>query len=91
MKPLNLIELILLGIVWGSSFLFIRIAVPEFGPVALILMRTMIAGLFLLPFVFLLKQQKDILKHWRPILFIAIANTALPFTLLSYATLHLNA
>lgn len=91
MRPFNLAELIILGTIWGSSFLFMRIAVPEFGPFALILVRVAVATVFLLPIAILLKQHRGILTHWRVILFAAIANTALPFTLLSYSTLHLNA
>ena len=36
---MNLIELCLLAAIWGASFLFLRIAAPEFGPLALIALR----------------------------------------------------
>lgn len=44
----DLIELMLLGAIWGASFLFMRIATPEFGPFALVELRVGIAALFLL-------------------------------------------
>ena len=41
--------LILLAALWGGSFLFMRIAAPVLGPVWLIALRVLIAGLVLLP------------------------------------------
>ena len=35
MKSRDLIDLLLLAAIWGSSFLFMRMVVPAFGPVAL--------------------------------------------------------
>lgn len=46
---MNLIELIILAAIWGSSFLFMRISTPEFGPIALIALRVGIGSLVLLP------------------------------------------
>ncbi|MBL4725811.1 MAG: EamA family transporter, partial [Rhizobiaceae bacterium] len=40
--------LILLAILWGSSYLFIKIAVAEIPPFTLIAVRVSIAALFLL-------------------------------------------
>jgi drug/metabolite transporter (DMT)-like permease len=36
--------LILLGAIWGSSFMFIKIATPEFGPITLVGLRLLLAG-----------------------------------------------
>ena len=43
MSVRDTIELILLSAVWGSSFLFQRVAAPEFGPVFLVEMRVFTA------------------------------------------------
>ena len=48
MNPKELGALILLGAVWGSSFLFIRIAVPALGPFALMELRVGLAALALI-------------------------------------------
>ena len=48
--PNRLIEFTLLGLLallWGSSYLFIKIAVAEIPPVTLIAIRVSIAALFL--------------------------------------------
>ena len=37
--------LIFLGAIWGSAFIFIKIATPEFGAVALVQTRLILASL----------------------------------------------
>ena len=49
MRRVDVIDLLLLAAIWGSSFLFIRLSVGDFGPIALSGMRTLIAGVTLLP------------------------------------------
>ena len=43
------LEFVLLAALWGASFLFMRIAAPEFGPMALMLVRCLVGALVLLP------------------------------------------
>ena len=38
-----------LGAIWGSAFIFIKIAAPEFGAIGLVQMRLIIASLVLKP------------------------------------------
>ncbi|NQY65974.1 MAG: hypothetical protein HRT38_20290 [Alteromonadaceae bacterium] len=45
MKNNSPLKMILLGAIWGSSFLFMRIGAPEFGPVLLMALRALIASL----------------------------------------------
>ena len=49
MKSRDLTDLLLLAAIWGASYLFLRLAVPAFGPVALIEVRVAVAAVFLLP------------------------------------------
>ncbi|WP_276307871.1 DMT family transporter [Alteromonas flava] len=91
MHTLSTIKLFLLGAIWGSSFLFMRTATPEFGVYALVEVRTVLATLFLLPFVVLAKQWRDAIQHWRDIAFVGLVNTAIPFCLFNYSSLHLEA
>lgn len=42
------IELPLLAAIWGSSFIFMKIGSPEFGPILFMAMRTLVASLFLI-------------------------------------------
>ncbi len=45
------IELTTLGAVWGASFLFMRIAVGDFGPLVLVEARLALGSLVPLPFL----------------------------------------
>ncbi len=83
--------LILLAALWGGSFLFMRIAAPQLGPVWLIELRVLIAGLVLLPLVLRREQLALLREHRWPLLQVGFLNAALPFTLLAFATLELTA
>ncbi|WP_305856461.1 DMT family transporter [Balneatrix alpica] len=91
MTPLLSLELLTLAALWGASFLFMRQAVPEFGPFALIFLRVAIAGVALLPLLLWRRQVRRMVQHWRPLLVVGVFNSALPFTLISYALLSLAA
>lgn len=89
----NSVELVLLAALWGASFLFMRIATPEFGAVALIEVRVLVASLFLLP-IWLYREgaaaRKTAKEHWRSIVVVGILNSALPFVLFAYSTLYIT-
>lgn len=65
--------------------------VPAFGVFALVEVRTFIAALFLLPVVYFTRQWADLSGKWMKLLFVGAMNTAIPFCLFSYTTLHLDA
>ncbi len=74
-----------LGLIWGSSFLFIRIGVEQFSPFQVVFIRTAIAavGMNLL----LLVQGKHLPFNWRllvPLIIIGIGNTTIPFALITW-------
>jgi len=87
------IELILLAALWGASFLFMRVATPEFGAIALIELRVLIAGLVLLPFWFAREASANrwlVRSEWRALATVGILNSAIPFVLFAYATLYIT-
>lgn len=88
---MNLIELLVLGSLWGGSFLCMRIAVPEFGPLALIFLRVGIAALVLLPVLRSAAARKALRDKAWPLFVVGVTNSALPFTLFAYSTLTLSA
>lgn len=79
------IDFVLLGAIWGSSFLFMRLAVVDFGPMPTAALRVTIASAFLLPLV-LLRGLGSVLRAngWR-IGVIGLLNSAIPFALFSFA------
>ena len=84
-------ELLLLGALWGASFLFMRIAVPEFGPLALVWVRVAVAALVLLPLVLAAAPLAVLRRRWRAIAVVGLLNSALPFLLFNVAALVLGA
>lgn len=91
MKLYDLGRLLLLGAIWGASFLFIRIASPVFGPPTLVVLRVLVAGIVLILFAALTKQALHYRAHWRQFLILGALNAAIPFTLIATAQLNLTA
>jgi drug/metabolite transporter (DMT)-like permease len=91
MKQSDLAELFLLALLWGGSFLLLRIASPALGPIWLIEWRVLIAGLALLPLLAQAGLVNELRRHWRSLFVVGCLNSAIPFVLLSFATLSLPA
>ena len=90
-RSIDLFLLILLGLIWGSSFFNIKIATYSYDPFTLALVRVMFASLPL----FLLCKYKNIKieafsKNWRPYALIGLCNIAIPFTLIAVGTSKIN-
>lgn len=86
MQRRDTLDLVLLGALWGAAFLFIRIAVPEFGPIALVEVRVAIAAALLLVWVAARGELGTFRGRWRSLFVIGALNTAVPFALFAYAT-----
>jgi drug/metabolite transporter (DMT)-like permease len=84
-------RLVALGAMWGASYLFMRVAVPHLGPVLMIEMRVLLAGLLILGFMFTTRRASNWRAHWRPWLFVAVVGTALPFLLIAQALRTIDA
>ncbi len=81
MTPL---ELTLLGAIWGGSFLFMRVAAGDFGPVALVEVRLVLGALVLLPFLWKSRAQFADARLWLHLTWIAAVNSAIPFVLFAW-------
>jgi drug/metabolite transporter (DMT)-like permease len=91
MRPTDVAELLLLAAIWGASFLFMRLGAVDFGPAALVFLRTAGAALLLLPLVRWRGDGAALRRHWRPIAVVGLVNSALPFACFMVAALVLNA
>ena len=87
MELKNWILLILLGAVWGSAFMFIKISADDFGPILLVNLRLLLAGALFLPFLLQKKYLAYFKSHFSGILILGIFSNAFPFTMFSYASL----
>jgi len=85
MKAKHWFVFILLGAIWGSSFMWIKIAVQEVGPITLVAFRALFGLLF--GIVVMLIQRVQIprtFKAWIPLLVVGLTNVAIPFFLISW-------
>ena len=84
---LTTVELGSLAAIWGASFMFQRVAAPEFGALPLGEIRLVLGALALLPFLW-----RDRLQFpaalWPRLLVIGAINSAVPFVLFAWAAQH---
>lgn len=85
-----LIDLVLLGALWGASFLFMRMGAAEFGPLPAAAVRVCVAALFLLPIALLRGQGPALVQHWKASFSVGVFNSGLPFALFCFALLSIN-
>ena len=95
-KPRDLGLLLALGAMWGSSFLFIKVAVAEVEPAFVVACRLFFALLALVAAVPLLgRLSKEtegptlparLAGLWRPLLVLGCLNAALPYLVISWGT-----
>jgi drug/metabolite transporter (DMT)-like permease len=91
MRRSDVLDLVLLAALWGGSFLFMRIAVPEFGALAMVEVRTTTAALFLLALLYHRGKAREMTGAWRGIAFVGFVTSAIPFILFAYSMLALTA
>ncbi|HEY0062095.1 MAG TPA: DMT family transporter [Telluria sp.] len=91
MNTANMLRLVLLAAIWGSSFLFMRISAPVLGPGLLIEYRVAFAALFLFLVGLVLKKKLQLAEHWKHYFILGFFNSAFPFLLFAYAASTLTA
>src|SRR5438876_7894849 len=91
MHPRDVVRLLLLAGLWGGSFAFIRVAVPELGALWLAFARVALAFAALFVLALGRRAVPSFLAHWRSYAVIGIVNSALPFALFSFAEEYIGA
>ena len=76
-------ELLILGAIWGSSFLFMRVAAADFGPIPLVGVRLLTGVVILLPFLWRARSRLT-RAHWARFALIGSLNSAIPFSLFAW-------
>ncbi|MGL5083015.1 MAG: DMT family transporter [Microcoleaceae cyanobacterium] len=85
MNALDWLLLLMLSMLWGSSFLFIEIALRELPPFTLIFLRISLAAMILTIFVVLRGQKLPTSpKIWRDFLTMGVLNNLIPFSLIAW-------
>ena len=86
-KTNDVLLLLLLGAIWGSSFFNIKIATYSFEPYTLALIRVIFASLFLVVFsLFYQIKIKAFSKEWKIYALVGLCNIAIPFSLIAVGT-----
>lgn len=85
----NWLSIAFLGLIWGGTFMFVSIALRGYGPITVACARTTLGALALLILMRAMGRRfpRD-LRIWAFAIPIGIANTALPFYLLSWGQQH---
>jgi drug/metabolite transporter (DMT)-like permease len=91
LKPKDWLAFILLGLAWGTSFLWIKIAVQEIGPFLLVALRLLfgILGLTVVVIYTHPAWPKE-RRLWMALAVLGITNTALPFVLISWGEQYID-
>lgn len=87
----DMLAMLALAATWGGSFLFLHVAVPAVGPLALAAFRVASAAVILLPIVLLQGEGPRLRRHAWPLACCGVLAFGLPFLCLSLATRHLSA
>lgn len=81
------LELGALAAIWGASFMFQRIAAPEFGALPLGEVRLALGAIVLLPFLW--RERASFPRRlWPTLALIGAINSAIPFALFAWAAQH---
>lgn len=81
-------RLVALGAIWGASFMFQRLVAPTLGTVVTAETRVLLAGLVLAVWFRLTGFDPQWRRHWKAYLVIGTNNSALPFLLYAFASIH---
>jgi drug/metabolite transporter (DMT)-like permease len=86
--------LLTVGLLWGASFMFIKVAVRELAPATLILGRIGLASLtlaFVVPYLVGRSETWTAIRaNWRWLAIVGLVNVALPFWLLSWGETRID-
>ncbi|WP_341710076.1 DMT family transporter [Limnobacter sp.] len=91
MSQASALRLLLLSMIWGSSFVFYKIAAADMAPALMAALRVVFGALFLGGLFALTRKQTQVGKRWKLIAAIAVFASALPFTLVAYASFTVTA
>src|SRR5437588_2470862 len=79
-----------MAVVWGIPYLLIKVAVSDLSPITLVLLRTAIGALPLVPLALARGDVAPLLRRWRAVLAYTVVEVALPWLLLSNAERRLT-
>src|SRR5262252_2360410 len=91
MRPIDYARLVVLGAIWGSSFIFLRALSPTFGALPTAFGRPLIAGIALLLYLRIVGTQPDWRGNLRHYAINGVIGCAFPFCFFTFAAQHIPA
>lgn len=89
--PADAAIILTLATLWGGSYLFIRVAVPGFGPASLVLARVILGAILLFAYARATRRPLVLRPYAGRLIVLGFLNAAFPYLLISAAELHLTA
>lgn len=78
------IALFVLSLLWGSTFFFTKMVLPDFHPVSIVFYRCIFGGITLLPF-FIWKARKQDFAKLRSLLIVTLLSAGIPWVFMSFS------
>ena len=90
MSIASIIDFVALGAIWGASFLFMHMAVGDFGVVGTAAVRVAIATAFLFPLMLAKGHGAAFRRNWGRVCLIGVINSGIPFLMFAFALLSIT-
>jgi len=85
------LSFITLTIIWGASFLWIKLAVEQVGPFTIVTLRLVLAMLALVGFMILQKPGFPRGRHqWGRLFILGIISSAFPWLMITWSEIHID-
>ena len=81
----GLVLFLILGVAWGIPYVLIKISVTELSPEMIVLARSAIAAVILIPLAAARGELRAVFAHWRPLLAYTLIEIILPWFFLTTA------
>lgn len=84
------LKFIYLGVVWGATFLWIKIGLEELGPMTFTALRLSVALTGLIILFLITRPRFAFRSNWLDFLVLGVFNIALPFLLITWSEQHVS-
>lgn len=90
-NPLDVGRLFFVGAIWGGAFIFIAIALADFGPLSIAAWRVSLGAVVMLLIALAIGQGfPRQIRDWRNVAIVGCLNSAIPFFLISWGQQYIS-
>ncbi|HEX6334162.1 MAG TPA: DMT family transporter [Flavisolibacter sp.] len=91
MKPKDILMLLALAAIWGSSYLFLRLVTPSIGVSLTMASRIILAAIVMTAVFTYGRRLPDYRRLWKQYFVLGFLNILMPFAFITYSVTNLNA